>query len=387
MNNYRILLIEDDPVDVESVTRMLCRPRSVRANEPSFEVVPTGSLSEAVEALGSQGPFDIALLDLGLPDGEALESVGQIRRKSPELALVVLSGREDEELAIQAVRLGAQDYLVKGVLHPKMLIRVLRYAVQRKLTEKELEQKTIELQRSNSDLEQFAYIASHDLKEPLRMISSYTKLLAKRYKGRLDSDADEFIRYAVEGANRMERLIEDLLAYSRVSTRSKPVQPVDSESCFQEVVDSLRMAIEDSGAIVTHDPLPMVMSDPTQLGQVFQNLIGNGIKFRGSEDPRIHVTATRNDDEWRFCVSDNGIGLDPEFTPRIFEIFQRLHGGEKYPGTGIGLAICKRTVERHGGRIWAESRGEKGSKFYFTLPFVTEDVAENHAYSKTEKAH
>jgi PAS domain S-box-containing protein len=245
---------------------------------------------------------------------------------------------------------------------------VLRDITERKRAEEALEKKTEELARSNRDLEQFAYVASHDLQEPLRMVTSYVQLLARRYKGKLDSDADEFIRFAEDGATRMWKLINDLLAYSRVGMRSQEPKPTDCEAALLQSLDSLRMAVEENGAMVTRDPLPTVMADPLQLVQLFQNLIGNAIKFRGNEPPRIHVSASRNGDGWIFSVRDNGIGIDPEYAERIFIIFQRLHSREKYAGTGIGLAICQKIVERHGGRIWVESELGKGATFYFTVP-------------------
>jgi signal transduction histidine kinase len=238
------------------------------------------------------------------------------------------------------------------------------------LSRKALEESIAELARSNADLQQFAYVASHDLKEPLRIVASYTQLLARRYKGKLDSDADEFIRYAVDGANRMQWLINDLLAYSRVTSQDQVLEEVDCHGVLEEVLSDLRVAIEESRAVVTHDPLPRVMADRGQLGQLFQNLIGNAIKFHGKEPPRVHVSTERKPDEWAFSVRDNGVGLDPQYAERIFVIFQRLHDREEYPGTGIGLAICKKVVERHGGRIWVVSQVGQGATFHFTLPTV-----------------
>jgi PAS domain S-box-containing protein len=242
-----------------------------------------------------------------------------------------------------------------------------RELVAREQAEKELAALVEELQRSNADLEQFAYVASHDLQEPLRMVSSYTQLLARRYKGQLDADADEFIEYAVDGANRMQVLINDLLHYSRVGTRGKQLAPTDTKAVFDAAYDNLRRAIEESGAEVTSGELPIVRGDDVQLGQLFQNLIGNAIKFCGEAPPEVRVEAEWRDGEWRFSVSDNGIGIEPEYRERIFVIFQRLHGRTEYSGTGIGLAVCKKIVERHGGKIWVESEPGEGSTFYFTL--------------------
>ena len=225
-----------------------------------------------------------------------------------------------------------------------------------------------ELNRSNEELERFAYIASHDLQEPLRMVASYTQLLSRRYKGKLDSDADEFISFAVDGANRMQRLIQDLLAYSQVGTKGRDLRDTSSEEALQRALFNLRGAIGDSGAQVTHDPLPTVVADEIQLVQLFQNLVGNAIKYQNSLVPAIHISATRNNKKkWMFAVKDNGLGIEPQYLERIFGMFQRLHKREEFTGTGIGLAICKKIVERHGGSISVESQLGKGSTFCFAL--------------------
>lgn len=229
---------------------------------------------------------------------------------------------------------------------------------------------TRELQRSNAELEQFAYIASHDLQEPLRMVASYTELLAERYRGKLDERADKYIGYAVDGARRMQLLIHDLLAYARVSSQAKPPQPTDTAALVASVVAMMSKVIESSKAEVVCENLPTVNADELQLGQVFQNLLGNALKFHGDRVPRIQVGAECMEKEklWRFSVADNGIGIDKENGGRLFQMFQRLHTREEYEGTGIGLAISKRIVERHAGRIWFDSAPGQGTTFYFTLP-------------------
>ncbi len=242
----------------------------------------------------------------------------------------------------------------------------------RKKAELELQESARDLARSNAELEQFAYVASHDLQEPLRMVTSYLQLLSRRYQGKLDADADEFIGFAVDGAKRMQALIQDLLAYSRVGRRGREFQPVDCNSLMEQVQKGLRQAIEASGGKVTHDVLPTVLGDEVQLGQVLQNLVSNGLKFqRKGVAPEVHVAASRVENGWCFDVRDNGIGIQPEYFDRIFILFQRLHGIGEFEGTGIGLAICKKIVERHGGRIWVESEPGHGSTFRFTVPDPT----------------
>jgi PAS domain S-box-containing protein len=239
------------------------------------------------------------------------------------------------------------------------------FAAARDITErKRLEEALL---RSNADLAQFAYVASHDLQEPLRMVSSYMQLIEQRYKDKLDTAGIEFINFAVDGARRMQTMINDLLTFSRVGTRGKAFEPTDCEVILDQTLADLKMAIKDSGAIITRDPLPTVMADGAQMAQLFQNLIGNAIKFREREPLRVHISAQAKEKDWLFSVRDNGIGIDPQYFERIFVIFQRLHSKEEYPGTGIGLALCNRVVERHGGRIWVESQPGKGSIFYFTI--------------------
>ena len=267
-----------------------------------------------------------------------------------------------------------EGYEDRGVCFVINISDAVAAATQRKRMEHALAEQAKELARSNADLAQFAYVASHDLQEPLRMVASYTQLLSRRYKGKLDEDADEFIAFAVDGANRMQKLIKDLLEYSRIGTRGKQLAPVECESIFEDAIANLQIAIEESGAIVKRDRLPTVWGDRTQLGQLLQNLIGNAIKFCENPPPRIHVSAQKGENEWIFSVCDNGIGIEPDQRDRIFVIFQRLHSRAEYPGTGIGLALCKKIVERHGGQIWVQSQPGQGSVFHFTIPLTGVDV-------------
>lgn len=265
------------------------------------------------------------------------------------------------------------------------ILKLAHDITERKKSEERLRRVADELMRSNKELEQFAYVSSHDLQEPLRMVSSYVQLLSRRYKGKLDSDADEFIGFAVEGVNRMKVLINDLLAFSRVGTRGNEFAPVALEEALEQVLRNLEITIEDNQAVITRDPLPQVLADDGQMVQLFQNLVGNAIKFHSEAPPKVHVGVRREDDHWLLFVRDNGIGIDPEFSERVFVIFQRLHSREEYQGTGIGLAICRKIVERHGGRIWVESQPGKGATFYFTLAVMEESVSPEGEQLQDEK--
>jgi PAS domain S-box-containing protein len=270
-------------------------------------------------------------------------------------------------------RKDGSDFPIEIMLSPLenaegiLVTAAIRNITKRQVAEAHLLQKINELNRSNEELGQFAYIASHDLQEPLRMVASYTQLLSRRYKGKLDSDADEFIAFAVDGANRMQRLIHDLLAYSRVGTEGRDLADTSSERALQLALANLGGAIEEHGAVVTHDPLPTVVADEMQLVQLFQNLVGNAIKYQPPGIPRVHISAGLADKNWTFSVSDNGLGIDSKYTEKIFGMFQRLHKRDEFAGTGIGLAICKKIIERHGSSITVESRVGVGSTFRFAL--------------------
>lgn len=270
----------------------------------------------------------------------------------PELGLGIVAKIDVSEIRAPFIRAGliAGMVTVLVVVIGALLFLRIADAVMRDLRElnEALTVRTGELARSNQELEQFAYVASHDLQEPLRIVSGYAQLLGTRYQGKLDADADDFIGYLVDGAARMQRLVDDLLTLSRVGTRGKPFAPTDCTAVVREAIENLAFAVEGSEALITPDPLPTVHADASQLVQLFQNLIGNAIKFRGEDPPHIHICAQRNENEWVFSVRDNGIGIAPEYRDRVFVIFQRLHTKDKYPGTGIGLAIARKIVERHG---------------------------------------
>lgn len=261
------------------------------------------------------------------------------------------------------------SWTASAVHSDKLIYAAARDITEKKRKDEELEKLTRDLERSNQDLQQFAYVASHDLQEPIRMIISFMELLQKRYKGKLDERADQYIHFAVDGATRMKILINDLLSFSRAGTQGRPFVEVDLEKILSEVLQVLQLAIQDKKATVTHDPLPTIVADQYQIAQVFQNLISNAIKFRkDEEDPQVHISYTQQEDQYVFSVRDNGIGMEEKHIPKLFSLFKRLHSREKYEGTGIGLAICKKIVDRHGGKIWVTSEVGKGTTFSFSIP-------------------
>lgn len=360
----RILSIEDNPADA----RILQKNLSPIDRFSNFEIVEAACLQDALHAL-SHAAFDAILLDLGLPDSQGLETVRQIYERAPKIPILVMTGLDDEDLAMEALRQGAQDYLVKGEIRRPWLVRAIHYAIERQQIVEQLQKLNAELARSNRELEQFAYIASHDLQQPLMSIGAFAQLIAMKLDRHLDPKIERYLAQIGQAVTRMQQLIRDLLAYSRIGIGDRPTDLTDCNRCFQEALANLRSTIAESGAVVTTDDLPSVRADPAQWVQLFTNLIGNAIKYRRPEElPRIHVSVRQQWHEWCFCVRDNGIGIESEYFDRIFQIFQRLHSEREYPGTGIGLAICQKIVESYGGRIWVESTVGEGSSFFFTVP-------------------
>jgi PAS domain S-box-containing protein len=311
-----------------------------------------------------------------IPQGFAERLIADEARSPTE----ALSQQIGTGIELSGRRKDGSDFPLEVMLSPSLIgaegswvTAAIRNITNRKDAEEQLFRKVEELKRSNDELEQFAYVASHDLQEPLRMVASFTQLLAERYKGQLDDEAHEFIAYAVDGANRMKGLIEALLEYSRIGMAGRVFHEESAEGALKQALENLYAPIRECGAEVTHDFLPAINMDNSHLVQLFQNLIGNAIKYRNTESPHVHISAARHlEREWLFSVRDNGIGIETEYFDRIFVIFQRLHGRQEFAGTGIGLSICKKIVEQYGGKIWVESDYGKGATFFFTVP--TKDV-------------
>ncbi len=366
--SLRVLLVEDNPADVELIRLELQRD--------GFQVQSdvAEDYAQLEEKLGG-ADYDLVLADYNLPGCRGMEALELIQRKAHQTPVILVTGALGDVTAVECIKRGASDYVLKDHLARLRVavgraLQETRLQTQKREAEKQLADKVEELARSNRELEQFAYVASHDLQEPLRMVANYTQLLADRYQEKLDANAEKYIRYAVDGAVRMQTLIQDLLAYSRVGRRGLHLKTVDANLAVDEALQNLRTAIEESQAVVSHDRLPCIVADNSQLVQLFQNLIGNAIKFCGPEPPAVTISAKNTADHWIFSVLDNGIGIAPEHAETIFVIFQRLHTHAEYPGNGIGLAICKKIVEQHGGKIWVESELGKGSTFHFILPIT-----------------
>ncbi len=380
-----VLLVEDNSADAELVLRELRRDGYAVI---SALVQTADEFRRRVRA----HPPQIVLADYNLGQWRGMEALDILQEENLDIPLILVSGALGDVTAVDCIKRGATDYVLKDSLArlPSAIRRALeekRMREERKLAQAALSRKAAELARSNQELEQFAYVASHDLQEPLRMVASYTQLLAERYRGKLDEQADKYIGYAVEGAVRMQGLIQDLLAFSRAGRQGLEMKNVDCNSLVAGALQSLQAAMAESGAVVLHGALPAVSGNAVQLQQVFQNLIGNAIKFRRHDAPVIQIEAKPQGADWVFSIQDNGIGIAPEQVDGIFTIFRRLHTRTEYPGNGIGLAICKRIIEQHGGKIWVEAQPGPGTSFHFTVAGAqTESAPPKEEEKQHEKA-
>jgi two-component system sensor histidine kinase/response regulator len=372
---HTVLLVEDNAYDAKLIEHALAR-----ASLPRWRVERVTRLSDGVERL-RQGGIDAALVDLSLPDSSGLDTIEAMLTAAPAVPMVVVTGLDDEQLAIDLLQHGAQDYLLKQDIEPKLLARTIRYAIERSRTkaleslnrqleeaQSSLTQAVGELRQTNEDLAQFTYFASHDLQEPVRKINYFAAQLQEDLGDGLNDEARTDFHYLLDAARRMQALIRSLLMLCKAGHAEMERGPVDLERCANDALECLSEKIEATNAMVVRDPLPVVEGDATLLTHLYQNLIGNALKFSKVEPPTIALTAERHDDHCVLGVRDNGIGIEPKFAQTIFAPFRRLHRRDQYEGAGIGLAICKKVVDRHGGRIWVESQPGAGAHFKFLLP-------------------
>jgi signal transduction histidine kinase len=373
--NPCLLLIDDDPED-RALTRIVLQGELAH--------IDIREISDALSFAQScaRGDFDLIIVEQKLHWTEGLALLGFIKRERPETPVILFTRHGSEEVSATAVRLGVDQYLVKRTGNFLRLPLAVRSALEqsrppridspgedaaaRQRSEEDLERRIAGLQRSNEDLQKFASMVSHELQEPARTMERYARLLQEDYAGQLDAEAGNILGRMIGGAARLQDLIDGLLALARLESRERPLETVGAEGLLENALANLRAAIEESGAVVTHSPLPPIHADPVQIERLLQNLISNAVKYRGEEKPRVFLSAARVDGQWVFSVHDNGIGIDPAEAEAIFLPFKRLR--PEVPGTGLGLATCRRIVERHGGRIWVKSEPGQGSTFYFTVP-------------------
>jgi light-regulated signal transduction histidine kinase (bacteriophytochrome) len=368
--NSSILIIEDDPKLLKAARRLLVRNH--------FTVFQASTGQEGLQKAREHQP-DLVLSDIKLPDTNGYLICEKLKadRSLEDTYVILISGiKISSSDQARGIELGAEGYISRPISNRELLARIQAFArlqhTEKELrqTKQELEAKNQDLQRSNQDLQRFAYSISHDLQEPLRMVTSFLDLLQKRYQEKLDSAAQDYIHFAVDGAERMKAMIQGLLSYSRVETQDTSLSKVSSEEVLQQALDHFRLQIGETNAVVTHKNLPEVHADENQLLSVFQNLIGNALKYHGEAPPVIHVTAEKDQKHhcWRFSVQDHGIGIPEKDHDRVFEIFSRLHTREEYQGIGMGLAITRRIIRRHGGEIWIDSPDQEGTTVRFTIP-------------------
>ncbi len=359
----RVLIVEDSDSERELLCEIL--------REEGLEAIGCGSAKAGLELVDTQD-FGLAVVDLRLPDLSGTQLLDRIHQLDEDLRVIIYTGAASYDSVKEAINLGAFAYVEK-LSDPSELLRHVHRACHEQVNryaadlESAVAERTEELARSNRELGDFASIVAHDLRTPLLTISGYSQILREKNQASLDTESTEYLGHIVEAVNRMNRLIEDLLDYSHVGRAEDPFQDVELDGVLTQAEANLKAAVQQSGAKIVRGPLPTVPGNATQLLQLFQNLLGNAIKFHGDEAPRIRIEATQKDESWQFAVEDNGIGIEPNNRDRVFQVFQQVHGKD-YAGTGIGLAICKKIVERHRGTIWLESTPGKGSTFFFTLP-------------------
>jgi two-component system, sensor histidine kinase and response regulator len=369
-----ILVVDDLPANLEAAARFL--------THHGYRVAVAQDGEDAIERAALVHP-DLILLDVMMPGLDGFETCRRLKASpaSSHIPVIFMTALAETPDKLTGFSVGAVDYVTKPLdvaeVIARMRLHLTLHQLQRRVEARNAslreeiaahERTQAALRRSNIELEQLAYVASHDLQEPLRMIASYLQLVEERYRDRLDDDGREFIGFAVDGAKRLQKLINDLLHYSRLVSKERPLQQTPCTEVLALALRNLHVAVQESQAIVTHDELPLLAADQTQLVQLFQNLIGNAIKFRSGPGPKVHVGARHDGDAWHFTISDDGIGIAPAHFERVFVLFQRLHSRSRYDGTGIGLTLCKKIVERHGGRIWVSSLPGEGTTFHFTLP-------------------
>ncbi len=360
----RILIVDDSAEDRESYRRLLREDSTYE-----YEISETDSGEDGLARCTSGEP-DCVLLDYHLPDLDGLEFLNELfgMESDSRTAVVMLTGVGNATVAVEAMKNGAQEYLVKGEFSQNEFQRAVDSAIQKNELMMALDRQRGELARSNEELSQFAYAAAHDLQAPLRRTKAFCELLQANYSGQFDEEGEEYLQFIVQCTNQMQELVSELLEYGRAGTSPRKPAAVRGTEAVDEAISNLAIQIEECNANVTHDDLPVVVADHIQLVQVFQNLLGNAIKYHGDRTPEVKVSASQEGTLARFAVQDNGIGIDPQYADQVFAVFRRLHSEDEYAGSGIGLATCRKIVQRHGGTIWFESQPGEGSTFFFTIP-------------------
>lgn len=361
-SSLSVLLVEDNPIHADLIRRHLSDVGS-----QAIRLQHAKRLADALEIL-AQASVDALLLDLSLPDSQIEETLPKVIGQHADVPIIVLTSLNDLEFGARAVQQGAQDYLVKTDLGGPLLLRSIRYAIERKKTQEKLESYAADLERSNEHLKSFAHTVAHEVRSPLTVVATCLQMLEEKHRGSFDAESRELVHDASNSIRGLSELVNELLDFARIGSEDQEFGEVDVEAVFYQVYALLRPAIRATGVLLTHDPLPAVHGNEVQIRQLLHNLIGNAIKYRSERRPKVHVSVREEPDRWVFSVQDNGMGIPADVGDRIFEAFVRLHNPSDIPGTGIGLAFCKRIVENHGGCIWVESVLAEGSVFYFTVP-------------------